>query len=50
MLVSPKQRSYEGENLKATLQFEKAGPLEVEFVVQKPTNADANDDHFGHQP
>ncbi len=50
MRVSTKQRPVEGEKFKATLQFEKAGPAEVEFVIQKPTTADANDDHSGHQP
>lgn len=34
MLVNPKQRPAEGEGFKATLQFEKAGLVEVEFLVQ----------------
>lgn len=48
MLVNPKERPAEGEKFKATLQFEKAGPVEVEFVVQKPKPG-AADEHSGHQ-
>lgn len=49
MLVNPKQRPAEGEKFKATLQFENAGPVEVEFVVQKGSPAMRND-HSGHKP
>lgn len=48
MLVNPRQRPAEGEKFKATLEFEKAGSVEVEFVVQKPKPS-SNDDHSGHQ-
>jgi periplasmic copper chaperone A len=49
MLINPKQRPAEGEKFKATLQFEKAGPADVEFVVQKNTPA-TEEDHTGHKP
>ncbi|MGE7368367.1 copper chaperone PCu(A)C [Neorhizobium sp. NPDC001467] len=49
MLVGPKERPPEGGKFKATLQFEKAGPVEVEFVVQaKAPQPAAPDDHGGH--
>jgi len=48
MLVNPRQRPAEGEKFKATLEFEKTGSVEVEFVVQKPKPS-SNDDHSGHQ-
>ena len=49
MLVNPKQRPAEGEKFKATLQFEKAGPVEVEFVVQaKGVNPMPAEDHGAH--
>ena len=49
MFEKPMQRPAEGEKFKATLQFEKAGPVEVEFVVQKGAAASSND-HAGHTP
>lgn len=49
MLVNPTQRPGEGEKFKATLQFEKAGPVEVEFVVQSKAQApSASQDHGAH--
>ncbi|MCK8780826.1 copper chaperone PCu(A)C [Rhizobium sp. NTR19] len=49
MLVGPKMRPPEGGSFKATLQFEKAGPVEVEFVVQgKPPQPAGPEDHSGH--
>ncbi|QTG17493.1 copper chaperone PCu(A)C (plasmid) [Agrobacterium tumefaciens] len=49
MLVNPRQRPGEGEKFKATLQFEKAGPVEVEFVVQSKAEApSASQDHGAH--
>lgn len=49
MLVNPKQRPAEGEKFKATLQFEKAGPVEVDFVVQrKASQPAAAENHSGH--
>lgn len=49
MLVNPKQRPAEGEKFKATLQFEKAGQVEVEFVVQAKASTPAPaEDHTAH--
>ncbi|CDZ51637.1 copper chaperone PCu(A)C [Neorhizobium galegae] len=49
VLVNPKQRPAEGEKAKATLQFEKTGPVEVEFVVQAKTpQSAASEDHSTH--
>lgn len=48
MLVNPRQRPAESEKFKATLEFERAGAVEVEFVVQRPKPASADDDS-GHQ-
>lgn len=49
MLVNPRQRPAEGEKFKATLEFEKAGPVEVEFVVQAKTpQPAASEDHSAH--
>ncbi|WP_430257250.1 copper chaperone PCu(A)C [Neorhizobium sp. IRS_2294] len=48
MLVNPKQRPTEGEKFKATLSFEKAGSVEVEFVVQKPKPS-SSENHSGHK-
>lgn len=49
MFEKPTQRPAEGEKFKATLQFQKAGAVEVEFVVQKGATANS-DDHAGHTP
>lgn len=51
MLVNPKERPAEGEKFKATLQFEKAGSVGVEFVVQgkgKATATPSAEDHSAH--
>ena len=49
MLVNPKQRPAEGEKFTATLQFEKAGQVEVEFVVQaKASTPVPAEDHTAH--
>ncbi|MCR5942683.1 copper chaperone PCu(A)C [Ochrobactrum sp. XJ1] len=48
MLINPTMRPAEGEKFKATLRFERAGSVEVEFVVQKPQQ-ESEDDHSGHQ-
>lgn len=49
MLVNPKQRPAEGEKFKATLQFEKAGQVEVEFDVQaKAATPAPAEDHTAH--
>jgi copper(I)-binding protein len=48
MLVNPKQRLAEGEKFKATLEFEKAGSVEVQFVVQKPKPS-SGENHSGHK-
>lgn len=47
MFVNPRRRPAEGEKFKAVLQFEKAGPVEVEFVVQKASSPQAGG-HAGH--
>lgn len=49
MFEKPSQYPAEGEKFKATLQFEKAGPVEVEFVVQKGAAASSGD-HSAHTP
>jgi|TARA_R110002020_G_scaffold221150_1_gene429183 periplasmic copper chaperone A len=48
MLVNPKQRPAEGEKFKATLQFEKAGAVDVEFVVEAKNSAAADQNHSNH--
>lgn len=48
MLVKPINRPVEGEKFKATLLFEKAGAVEVEFVVQRPKR-ESGEDHSCHQ-
>lgn len=49
MLVNPKQRPAEGDKFKTILQFEKAGEVEVEFVVQARASTPAPaDDHTAH--
>lgn len=49
MLINPKQRPAEGEKFKATLEFEKAGQVEVEFVVQaKSQQPTVSEDHSAH--
>lgn len=49
MFEKPTWYPAEGEKFKATLQFEKAGPVEVEFVVQKGATA-SSEEHAGHTP
>jgi copper(I)-binding protein len=34
MFISPKQPLVQGQSVKATLKFDKAGPLDVEFTVE----------------
>jgi copper(I)-binding protein len=53
MFMDLKRGIAKGERFKGTLVFEKAGPVEVEFVVQgigdtKPPPMDAHGDHAGH--
>lgn len=48
MFMNLTQPFVEGEKIKAKLTFEKAGPVEVEFVVQKPKADDAMGDHSEH--
>lgn len=48
MLVNPKERPAEGEKFKATLQFEKAGAVDVEFVVEAKNSAATDQNHSNH--
>lgn len=49
MFMDLKQPLAEGEKVKATLTFEKAGKVEVEFNVEKPKTDAKADDHAGHK-
>jgi periplasmic copper chaperone A len=51
MFMNVKQPFKEGETIKATLTFEKAGSIEVEFVVGAPAGGTpemSHDNHAGH--
>ena len=48
MFVEPSQQLKYGDRFVATLVFEKAGPVEVEFVVQRKAGESAQQDHSGH--
>lgn len=48
MFIGPERQLKDGERFPATLVFEKAGPVEVEFVVQRRTGETAPEDHSGH--
>ncbi|MCX8996843.1 copper chaperone PCu(A)C [Rhizobiaceae bacterium BDR2-2] len=48
MFLNLSQPFAEGEKIKATLTFEKAGTVEVEFVVQQPRGEEHGDAHAGH--
>jgi copper(I)-binding protein len=41
MFMSPKKTFDQGDMVKATLTFEKAGPLEIEFMVEPKDSGDA---------
>lgn len=52
MFLRPSAPLVEGERFDATLSFEKAGDVEVEFMVQgmgaRPTTAESHEDHGEH--
>jgi len=52
MLIKPSQQSIEGDSFKATLEFARAGSVEVEFVVQRNPSAETGNgtEHGGHGP
>lgn len=48
MFIKPTKRFVEGERFPATLNFEKAGPIAVEFAIQglgASTPADSHSEH-----
>ncbi|EBU8090014.1 hypothetical protein DLM19_24225, partial [Salmonella enterica subsp. enterica serovar Agona] len=52
MLINPSQQLIEGNSFKATLQFARAGSVEVEFLVQRNASAETGNgtEHEGHGP
>ncbi|WP_337918632.1 copper chaperone PCu(A)C [Pseudaminobacter soli (ex Zhang et al. 2022)] len=48
MFIGPERQLKDGERFPATLVFEKAGAVEVEFVVQRRADEAAPEDHSGH--
>ncbi|MFU0505251.1 copper chaperone PCu(A)C [Pseudaminobacter sp. NGMCC 1.201702] len=48
MFIGPKQWLQDGDTFPATLVFEKAGAVDVEFVVQRKASEPAAEDHSGH--
>jgi hypothetical protein len=52
MLIKPNQQLIEGSSFKATLEFARAGTVEIEFVVQRnPTvETGSGNEHGGHTP
>lgn len=48
MFIAPDRQLKEGERFPATLVFEKAGAVPVEFVVQRRVAEPAASDHYGH--
>lgn len=48
MFIEPNRQLRNGERFPATLVFEKAGRVHVEFMVQMRTSAPAAEDHSGH--
>nr|WP_210308020.1 copper chaperone PCu(A)C [Aminobacter niigataensis] len=48
MFISPERQLKEKESFSATLVFEKAGRVEVEFAVQRKAGEAAPEDHSGH--
>lgn len=50
MLIKPDRQLVEGERFKATLEFARAGSIEVEFVVQRKAAGETEDSdaHGGH--
>lgn len=48
MFIGPKQQLQDGDKFPATLVFEKAGAVDVVFVVQRKASEPAAEDHSGH--
>ncbi|MER8550803.1 copper chaperone PCu(A)C [Mesorhizobium sp. M0976] len=48
MFIGPDRQLKDGEKFPATLVFENAGAIEVDFVVQRKTGVAATEDHSGH--
>ena len=48
MFIEPNRQLCNGERFPATLVFEKAGRVDIEFMVQMRTSAPAVEDHSGH--
>jgi len=48
MFIKPTRQLKDGEKFPAKLVFEKAGPVDVEFMVQMRASKPAADDHSGH--
>ncbi len=48
MFIGPQRQLMEGERFPAILVFEKAGTVEVEFVVQRRAGEAAPEGHSGH--
>lgn len=52
MLIKPNKQLIEGNSFKATLEFARKGPVEVEFIVQRNAAAEtgSSNGHGGHAP
>ncbi|SMH26137.1 copper chaperone PCu(A)C [Mesorhizobium australicum] len=48
MFIKPNRQLKDGEKFPATLVFEKAGSVDVEFMVQMRASKPAAEDHSGH--
>lgn len=48
MFIGPDRQLKDGEKFPATLVFENAGAIEVDFVVQRKAGKAATEDHSGH--
>ncbi|MBE7184669.1 MAG: copper chaperone PCu(A)C [Methylobacterium mesophilicum] len=48
MFIKPTRTLRDGDRFPATLMFEKAGPVDIEFVVQRRASGASSDGHAGH--
>jgi len=48
MFIGPKQQLQDGDKFAATLVFEKAGAIDVDFAVQRKASQPAAEGHSGH--
>lgn len=48
MFIAPNRQLKDGEKFAATLVFENAGTIEVDFVVQRKAGEATTEDHSGH--